>query len=122
MNNKNQRLPLFFNTFPYASSLNAFTQRLHETSPPPYPPKSPKKKVSFFNSVAVILIPERKEYAQANLNDVLWFNEEDYQMIKQATVDELNEYIQENPHVTKRKALNLIYGLNDVHPENLRIK
>ena len=72
--------------------------------------------------MSVVLIPERKEYEEAQLSDALWFNDEDYQNIQKETLDELHQYILDNPHVSKKQALQLIYDLEGVHPDNLGIK
>lgn len=122
MDNKNPRLPLFFNTFPYASSLNAFAKRCHQGSPTSSPPESPKNKVRFFSTIEVVLIPSRIEYQEANLNTELWFNDEEFQVIRQETINELNQFLQENPHYSKREALNKIYGLDEDASGVLRIK
>ena len=37
-----------------------------------------KKKVKFNNIIKITLIPNREEYFQYSLNDILWWKEEDY--------------------------------------------
>ncbi|HBB53655.1 MAG TPA: hypothetical protein DCZ80_07120 [Legionellales bacterium] len=122
MNNKNTRPPLFFNTFAYASSLNAFAKKCHQDSPTISPPESPKNKVRFFNTIEVVLIPARIEYTEANLNTDLWFNDEEFKVIQQETIDELNQFLQKNPNCSKREALNKIYSSDQDDTEILGIK
>jgi hypothetical protein len=53
------------------------------------PRQSSPKKVDFSPRVTVVLIPERKEYEKAQLNDQLWWNHEDYSTFKHNALNEL---------------------------------
>lgn len=118
MNYKNPRSPVFLTMFSYASSMIMDTEQMQNT-PTSSPPESPKKKVSFFNTKNVILIPKREEYIQANLSQHIWLNQEEYNHIKIEIFNEVNEFVEKNPSFTKKEAFNLIYELDGVHPDNL---
>ena len=47
------------------------------------------KIVKISNQVKVILIPERKEYFDADLNDVLWYNDEEFYEMKKIRDSEI---------------------------------
>ena len=49
-----------------------------------------KKKVKFDNIIKVILIPNREEYFNNSLNDLLWWKKEDYCNFKKNFLLELN--------------------------------
>ena len=55
-----------------------------------------KKKVKFDNIIKVILIPNREKYLNNFLNDLLWWNEEDYYKFKKDFLLELNIVIKCN--------------------------
>ena len=121
---KSSNTHLLIPTFPHASTLLMFSLYTHqETKIPsvtPPMPLSPPKKVRFFKELQMILIPERKEYIEAHLNELLWNNERDYIGFKRETLQEINEYIQKNPLIPLKKAFIHMHQLDDVHPENIK--
>jgi hypothetical protein len=45
-------------------------------------PKSLKKKVSFYKSISVILVPSLEEYQEENLQHLLWYDEKELKVME----------------------------------------
>lgn len=70
--------------------------------------KKIKKKVKFINSVRVILIPTRHEYLNANITDIIWWNDLDYKGFKSSAVREV-ESLMNISKVSNKTAMRLLY-------------
>ncbi len=72
------------------------------------------KKVRFNSSIRVVLIPETKEYIEANLSDNLWWGQRDYRRFQQESTQEITSYMKEHNLSGKegtRKAINQSWGI-----------
>ncbi len=99
---------LFFNPF------------LFQQQPLTTPPSSPKK-VSFHDKVNVVLIPERKEFVEAGLQEKMWETVSFVEDNKTKVKNEINFFRKHYAHeVTAKRAFNLIYDVEGVHPANLK--
>jgi hypothetical protein len=84
---------------------------------------SPQKKVSFHDKVNVILIPERKEFIDAGLLEKVWVSKNVYADNTLEVQNEIKFFkSQASEDMSTKKAFNLIHGLEDVHPENLKTR
>jgi hypothetical protein len=53
----------------------------------------PKKSVSFYHTAFVVLIPTVKEYHDAGLANLLWWNDDEFHGFKVSTASEVREYV-----------------------------
>jgi hypothetical protein len=53
----------------------------------------PKKCVSFYHTAGVVLIPTVKEYHDAGLASLLWWNDDEFHGFKVSTASEVREYV-----------------------------
>lgn len=86
------------------------------------PTTSPKNKVSFFSRVDVVLIPTSKEYHEAKIACNVWFQEDEYKLIKHEAFNEVRDFIKEQEHagimMTPREALHVLYQPDQ--PDNIQ--
>ena len=99
---------LFNHSFPLASSLNKFMQQNHPSTRAISSFPTPKK-VRFFETVKVILIPKREELQAAQLSQFLWLTTADYQASKKEAITELDDYLKDNPGMTYQEAAQMLY-------------
>lgn len=74
-------------------------------------------KVSFFQSVAVVLIPTCAEYKAAHLYDSLWYQDDDYHDFKISCRDEIRQCLMGHPGMTVKDAKKVLYSTvyDEVH-------
>jgi hypothetical protein len=104
-------------TYPFTLFFNPF---LFQQKPLINSPSSPKK-VSFHDKVNVVLIPERKEFVEAGLQEKMWETVSFFEDNKTKVKNEINFFRKHYAHeVTAKRAFNLIYDVEGVHPANLK--
>eukprot|EP01040_Poterioochromonas_malhamensis_P019124 gene19124-22519_t len=78
----------------------------------------PKKQVSFHTTAFVVLIPTVKEYHDAGLGDLLWWNECDFHQFKLSAAKDVKEFMKTVPTLEPKKALKLYFQtfMDDLTP------
>lgn len=78
----------------------------------------PKKQVSFHTTAFVVLIPTVKEYHDAGLGDLLWWNECDFHQFKLSAAKDVKEFMKTVPTLEPKKALKLYFQtfMDDLAP------
>lgn len=68
------------------------------------------KKVQFHNTARVVLIPCSEEYKEADLKDVLWYNDDNFKAFREDRLKEINEHINlTGKTMTYREAMSELY-------------
>lgn len=58
---------------------------------------SSRKKVDFYPSVAVILIPTKEEFVKAGVAEDMWWSKEDQALFKFDAMKEVSDFFRQNP-------------------------
>ena len=61
-----------------------------------------KKSVTFNNRIKIILIPNKEEYIRYALNDLLWWNNEDYKKFQENFLLEADIFINIHENILKK--------------------
>ena len=72
-----------------------------------------KQKVRFNSAVKVVLIPTIEEYKEAQLNDLLWWCEDQYKEFKKSALAELKLFLLTYTSLDTKSALKIIYQPNE---------
>lgn len=72
-------------------------------------PAKKKGPVNFSNSVKVVLIPQRTEYAAAGIDELIWWGEKDYSRFKSAALSELRELMSLDKRIDSLTARRILY-------------
>jgi phage pi2 protein 07 len=55
------------------------------------------------------LIPTAVEYEEANICDLVWWNDTDYRLFKQDAVQELKTFLIHRPNLDAKEAIKVLY-------------
>ncbi len=76
-------------------------------------PPEPEAKVSFHDTISVVLIPVRSEFIKANLAHLMWHNRDEFKEIQHNALTEINEFMEQQRllgnEITLKEACKILY-------------
>jgi hypothetical protein len=71
-----------------------------------------ERKVRFCSAVTAVLIPCRVEYEESDLNELLWWNKEDFKEFQLSAISQIQKGMIMNKNLNPKDVLHLLYQPN----------